>query len=199
MSVFVLWEDRAISPIAKFGPHAFLTACVAQRLGQDRHALRRSERLDGKSCAGNANVLRELQRPPLWDTGVHVVAVLDTDKVHHRVPSITARSAVAEHELARWADEVTAAIRSGAPSDARTRLDVCFLDRNLETLIALAGRGHPQLKQALGKDLLARDKLLYRAAADDALPAQICAAMPSWDHLVATAALHLARHREPAS
>src|SRR5687768_6390299 len=96
MSVFVLWEDRAISPIAKFGPHVFLTACVAQRLNRDRHELRRSELLDGKSCAGNANVLRELQRAPLWDAGVHVVAVLDTDELHDRISGITSRRTIAD-------------------------------------------------------------------------------------------------------
>lgn len=188
MSVFVLWEDKAISPIVKFGPHLFLIACVARRLNTDRHQLKRSERIDGKSCAGNANVFRELQRGALWDSGVHVVAVLDTDELHDRLPGIQARRMVADTDYERWSATAVAEIRQRAPGDAQARLQICFLDRNLETLLSLVGRGTHELDDALGKSPLHRDKLLHRAAADEDLVARACAEIPSWNHLVTTVA-----------
>jgi len=43
MSVFVLWEDKAAGSITRFGPHVFLIACVASRLGTpDRYRLVKS-------------------------------------------------------------------------------------------------------------------------------------------------------------
>jgi hypothetical protein len=67
MTVFVLWENHAAGSIDRFGPHTFLVACVADRLQLNRFELLRSERIRGRSCSGNSNVLRELRRRPLWD------------------------------------------------------------------------------------------------------------------------------------
>lgn len=86
MSVFVLWEDRALGTIEKFGPHVFLVACVAHELGVERHVLARSGTIGGKPCAGNGNVLGELKRSPLWDAAANIIAVLDTDKLHELLP-----------------------------------------------------------------------------------------------------------------
>jgi hypothetical protein len=105
MTIFVLWEDKAVSPIARFGPHAFLVACVAARLRErsdavldkpDRHQLMKSGVIGGKPCGGNGNVLRELANEPLWDSIVRVVAVLDTDEIHDRLPGISSRRMVTE-------------------------------------------------------------------------------------------------------
>jgi hypothetical protein len=60
MTVFVLWENHAEAPIKFFGPHAFLVACVADRLQVDRFDLLRSDRIKGRSCNGNGGVFREL-------------------------------------------------------------------------------------------------------------------------------------------
>jgi hypothetical protein len=188
MSVFVLWEDRAVGPVARFGPHIFLVACVASRLGMDRYKLARSQAIDGKPCAGNSNVLRELQRGPLWDSGVHVVAVLDTDELHDRLPGISSRRTVPDTEYPRWSDAVVAEVRKRVPDHGQAHLDVCLLDRNLETLLAIIGRGVRELDEALGKSRLDRDKILQRAAGDESMVHKACAEMPSWGHLVATVA-----------
>lgn len=82
MTVFVLWENHATGPVTRFGPHTFLVACVANLLATDRFELLRSERIKGRSCNGNSNVFRELARRPLWDAVPHLIAVLDTDKLH---------------------------------------------------------------------------------------------------------------------
>lgn len=193
MSVFVLWEDRAISPITRFGPHVFLVACVASRIGTDRYALARSQAIDGKPCSGNSNVLRELQREPLWDSGVQVVAVLDTDRLHDRLPGIRSRQVVPDTEYPRWSDAVVAEIRRHAPHRGQAHLEVCLLDRNLETLLAILGQGVRELDDALGKSRLDRDKILQRASSDESMVRRACAEMPSWDHLVETVARLMSR------
>jgi hypothetical protein len=186
MSVFVLWEDRAISPIARFGPHAFLVACVASRLSIDRHRLMKSEAIGGKPCGGNANVLRELQHGPLWDSVMSVVAVLDTDEIHDRIPGISSRRTIASVDYKQWSDSVMGEIRKRAPESAQNQLEICFFDQNLETLLSIVGKGMPELASAIGKKPMARDKLLHRAASDSGLISTACAEMPSWEHLVAT-------------
>jgi hypothetical protein len=77
-------------------------------------------------------------------------------------------------------------IRKHAPQAVQAQLEICFLDLNLETLLSLVGHGMPELSRALGKDLLARDRILHKAAADEALVRKACAEMPSWDILVTT-------------
>jgi hypothetical protein len=186
MSVFVLWEDSAISPIARFGPHVFLIACVASRKGVSRYDLARSGAIDGKPCAGNANVFRELQREPLWNAVSHVVAVLDSDEIHDRLPGIMARRTVAGAEYERWSESVMTEVREHAPVHGHARLEICLLDRNLESLLAVIGQGVPELDGALAKSRLHRDKILQRAAGDQTLLARACAEMPSWERLVAT-------------
>jgi len=188
MTVFVLWEDSAISPVAKFGPHVFLIACVAARLGTNRYELARSERIDGRPCAGNSKLFLELKRGPLWDSGAHVVAVLDTDEIHDRLPGIPARRTITDAHYGPWRDSVVTEVRKRAPEPAQHRLDICMLDANLETLLSLIGRGAGGLDDALRKDRLHRDKLLHRAASDEELVRRACAQMPSWDQLVATVA-----------
>jgi hypothetical protein len=186
MSLFILWEDKAIGPITGFGPHVFLIACVAPRLHVDRYELMRSGRIDGKPCAGNANVFRELQRGPLWDTVTHVVAVLDTDELHDRLPGIPSRRTIADTAYTQWSDSVVSAVRKHAPEVRQSRLEICFLDHNLEALLSLIGDGMPELSRALGKRRLDRDKILQRAAGDENSVRRACAEMPSWEHLVAT-------------
>jgi hypothetical protein len=189
MSVFVLWEDRAVGPITRFGPHVFLVACVASRIGMDRYQLARSHVIDGKPCAGNGNVLHELEREPLWDSGVHVVAVLDSDRLHHLFPGLIAsRGAVPDIEYPRWSDAVSAEVRKRVPDHGQAHLEVCLLDRNLETLLALIGRGVRELDEALSKSLLDRDKILQRAAGDESMVEKACTELPSWGHLVAAVA-----------
>lgn len=194
MSCFVLWEDKAIGPVAQFGPHVFLIACVASRMRVDRYELMSSGVIDGKSCGGNANVFRELQRGPLWDAVTHVVAVLDTDEIHDRLPGIKARRTIADTAYQQWSDAVVSEVRKQAPEVRHSQLEICFLDRNLETLLSLIGEGMPQLASALGKRRLDRDKILQRAASDERSVSRACATMPSWDHLVTTVSRLVAAH-----
>lgn len=60
-------------------------------------------------------------------------------------------------------------VRKRAPEVTQHKLKIGFLDRNLETVLSLVGRGMPELPRALAKGLLARDKILHRAAADEDL------------------------------
>jgi len=83
---------------------------------------------------------------------------------------------------------VEAKVRDRAPLAAQSRLQVGFLDRNLETLLSVVGRGAPELDDALGKDRLRRDKILQRAAGDEGLVSRACAEIPSWELLVTTVA-----------
>jgi hypothetical protein len=188
MTVFVLWEDKPLGPLTRFGPHVFLIACVASRLGVGRYTLARSERIDGKPCGGNANLLRELRRPPLWGAARHVVAVLDTDELHDRLPEVPSRRTIGDDAYGPWSEAAVAAVRKQAPTEAHAQLEVCFLDRNLETLLAIVGDGARELADALGKSRLDRDKILQRAAGNDGLVARACAEMPSWDNLLAMVA-----------
>jgi hypothetical protein len=77
-------------------------------------------------------------------------------------------------------------VRKQAPEVRQSQLEICVLDRNLETLLSLIGEGMPQLASALGKRRLDRDKILQRAASDERSVSRACATMPSWDHLVTT-------------
>lgn len=188
MTVFVLWEDKAVSPVKRFGPHAFLVACVASRLGMDRHRLMSSGVIQGKPCGGNGNVLRELGNEPLWASTMFVVAVLDTDEIHDRLPGISSRRMVTDSKHAAWLESACKAVQKHAPEAMHAQLEICFLDQNLETLLSLVGHAMPELSLALRKDLMARDKILHRAAADEALVRKACAEMPSWEALVTTVA-----------
>lgn len=98
MTVFVLWENHATGPVDRFGPHAFLLACIAHRLQMNRFELHARKIISGRSCSGNSNVLRQLGRRPLWDAARHLIAVLDSDKLHDVVP----RSLSDAHGMLRW-------------------------------------------------------------------------------------------------
>src|SRR3954468_22138686 len=188
MSVFVLWEDRAIGTIDKFGPHVFLVACAAHQLRVDRHGLAQSGAINGKACAGNGSVLKELKRDPLWHAAAHVIAVLDTDKLHELLPGIPSRTTVGDAAYSQWTDAIAIEIRRLLPDHGKPRLRVCLLDRNLESLLVMFGRGASGVDAAIGKDRLARDKVLQRAAADVGIVTAACVGMPSWGALVRTVA-----------
>lgn len=109
-----------------------------------------------------------------------------TDRCGTRIPGISSRRTIASVDYKQWSDSVTGEIRKRAPEAAQNQLEICFFDQNLETLLSIVGKGMPELASALGKNLMARDKLLHRAASDSGLVSSACAEMPSWEHLVAT-------------
>ena len=178
MTVFVLWENHAAGLIKNFGPHAFLVACVADRLRLDRFELNRSEIINSRSCNGNRNVLRELDPGrPLWNAAPHLVAVLDSDKLHDLL-SGEARRLVTDARYDAWAAQMEARCRERLGTHDATRLTICLLDRNLETLLEVLG------DTSGDKDIVDRDKLLQRAAADPALIRRALDKMPSWANLI---------------
>jgi hypothetical protein len=125
---------------------------------------------------------------PITRFGPHVVAVLDTDEIHDLLPGISSRRAVADSKYASWLDSAIDEVRKHAPQAVQSQLEVCFLDQNLEGLLAIVGHGMPELSRALGKDRLARDKILHKAAADEELVRKACTEMSGWEALVTTVA-----------
>ncbi|HWU86561.1 MAG TPA: hypothetical protein VN253_04775 [Kofleriaceae bacterium] len=126
-------------------------------------------------------MLRELGRRPLWDAARHLVAVLDSDKLHDLL-SGQARKLVDDPAYAVWSGEMEARCRSRLGSHDAARLTICFLDRNLETLLKELG------DTSVEKDVVQRDKLLQRAAGDPALIHRASEQMVTWAHLVDTVA-----------
>jgi hypothetical protein len=186
MTVFVLWENHATGPIDRFGPHGFLLACVANRLSIDRFELKRSRAVMGRSCSGNGGVLRELGRRPLWDTAPHLIAVLDSDKLHDLVGG-DARSQVARAAYPTWSAQMETRCRQRLGPHDEGKLTFRFLDRNLESLLEVLG------DDAGRKDVLQRDKILQRASSDAALIERASGVMSSWSALVETVVQRLVR------
>jgi hypothetical protein len=181
MTVFVLWENHATGPVDRFGPHAFLLACVADRLQVDRFELQARKIVSGRSCSGNSNVLRQLGRRPLWDAALHLIAVLDSDKLHDLLGG-EARKLVPDPAYDVWSAQMAARCRERiGPHDA-ARLTICLIDRNLETLLKILG------DNSVEKDVVQRDKVLQGASGDPALIRRGLEAMPSWANLVDTVA-----------
>ncbi|HSK03156.1 MAG TPA: hypothetical protein VK932_18015 [Kofleriaceae bacterium] len=187
MTVFVLWENHAETSIDRFGPHAFLVACVADRLQENRFELFRSKRIKGRSCNGNGGVLRDLGPGcHAWNTALHVIAVLDSDKLHELLGG-GARKLVADPAYDAWAAQMEARCRERIGAHDAERLAICFPDRNLETLLQALG------DTSVKKNVLQRDKLLQRAASDPALIRRASEAMPTWANLVDAVAQRIRR------
>jgi hypothetical protein len=187
MTVFMLWENHAAGPVDRFGPHTFLVACVAERLQMDRFELLRSKRIRGRSCNGNGGVLRELGpgRPP-WDAAPHLIAVLDSDKLHVLLGG-EARKLIADSSHEAWSAQMDARCRERLGPHEDARLAFCFLDRNLETLLQILGHTSPE------KNVVERDKALQRAAGDPVLIRRALEQMPTWATLVETVARRIDR------
>ena len=181
MTVFVLWENHATGAVDRFGPHAFLLACVADRLRMDRFELQARRVISGRSCSGNGNVLRQLGHRPLWDAALHLIAVLDSDKLHDLLGG-QARKLIADPDYEPWSAHMETRCRERLGSHDLARLSICFIDRNLETLLKILG------DTSLEKDVVQRDKVLQRAAGDPVLIRRGSEQMPSWAYLVETVA-----------
>jgi hypothetical protein len=195
MTVFVLWENHATGPDDRFGPHAFLVACVADRLRMNRFELQAQKIIRGRSCNGNGNVVGQLGpaerggRRPLWDAALHLIAVLDSDKLHDLLGG-EARKLIAESAYDTWSAQMEARCRERIGPHEAARLTICFIDRNLETLLKILG------DTSIEKDVVQRDKVLQRASGDPVLIRRGLEEMPSWANLVeavATAAHPLVR------
>ncbi len=184
MTVYVLWENHATGSIRDFGPHAFLVACVADRLGTNRFELQRQEVINGRSCNGNSNVFRELGRQPLWNAAPYLIATLDADKLHDLLGG-TARKSVDQTGYAAWAAQMEAQCRARIGAHDAARLTVAFLDRNVESLLQVLGG------DTIEKDVVHRDTILRRASASPDLIHRASAQMPTWAALVDAVARRL--------
>lgn len=139
--------------------------------------MRRAGTINGKSCGGNSNVLRELGRRPLWDAAPHLIAVLDSDKLHDLLGG-AARNLVDDHGYAAWTAQMQEKCRDRLGAHERARLTIAFLDRNLESLQRVLG-------DATGaKDVVQRDRLLQRASADPVQIRRASTELPTWAALV---------------
>jgi hypothetical protein len=65
------------------------------------------------------------------------MAVLDTDKLHDLLRGISSRQTIADQEYPRWSDTAVRDVRTRATNAVQSRLQICFLDRNLETLLSI--------------------------------------------------------------
>jgi len=147
----------------------------------DRFELHARKLVSGRSCSGNGNVLRQLGHRPLWDAALHLIAVLDSDKLHDLLGG-EARKLVVDPDYESWSAQMEARCRERLGAHDTARLTLCFIDRNLETLLKILGGASQE------KDVVQRDKVLQRAAGDPALIRRGLEQMPSWAKLVDTVA-----------
>jgi hypothetical protein len=150
----VLYEDKR-GPVKEFGLHAFVLACVADRVGGDRWKLRKL--VDGNPRNGVGKLIASCREEAadLCPSGERLFALVDEDRIcdHVNVAKSDCRRLVAE------------AIKEG--STAPDKVDVVLLRQNLETVLAAIGEGGVgDPKEAIQtKDHTLRDQLLHRAAA----------------------------------
>ncbi len=110
--------------------------------------------------------------------------MLDSDKLHALLGG-EARKLIADPAYAAWSAQMETRCRDRlGPHDA-ARLTICFLDRNLETLLQTLG------DTPVKKNIVQRDKVLQRAAGDPALIRRALEQMPTWANLVEVVASRL--------
>lgn len=156
----ILYEDRR-GPEKEFGLHNLVVACVVDDAKGDRFALRRQ--LDGRPMKGVQNLLRSCRRDirRLGPRGQPVFALIDADAIREQLT----------HEgVSGDADDASIIRAVKAKCEAPEQLHVFLLHENTETVIRAAGlcdqglREETVLRQALEKDLNARDVVLNRLA-----------------------------------
>lgn len=76
----------------------------------NRFELHARKIISGRSCSGNSNVLRQLGRRPLWDAALHLIAVLDSDKLHDLLGG-EARKLIADPAYEPWSVQMEAKCR----------------------------------------------------------------------------------------
>lgn len=168
--VTVLYEDAPDGPPRNFGPHALLLACIEDRTGEDRYALR--DRVEPVPKKSNGNVKRALENDAerLHAAGP-VVAVLDDDRVKelYSLPPAALRC------------EVLAAIAK----TASVSTTVVLLEANMETLVAATAAfcgDTPPSKKPTPRE---RDRILHKgAAAEKGVRDRILARVPTFRRLV---------------
>ena len=169
--ITVLYEDRHAKGEKNYGPHMLLLACVADRTGGSRYALR--DQVASIALSGDGNVKRRLRDDgaSLGATGP-LVAMFDNDKVRSRYP---VRTGACKRELL---DAVQAEAK-GSPV-------IVLLEQNMEDLLAACCAALKRATLSAKPKPMQRDSILQAAAADGqgAARAAILAAMPSFKRLV---------------
>ncbi len=167
--VQVLYEDERAEEEKNYGPHMLLLACVADRVGGDRWALRHSIDAIPKKGDGNLEKALDEEGATLGGDGP-VVAMFDNDKV--RLCYGLAGGACKRDVL-----QTIRAQAKGTPT-------IVLLEENMEDLVGACcvalNRPTPRTKPKP----LERDGILHAAAADATARAKILAAVPSFERLV---------------
>lgn len=170
MIITVLWEDQLGGQAKAFGPHELLIACLEDRTGQTKTALKRL--VVSVPLKGNGNVRRALQRNlgKLVQNGP-VVSVLDRDK--------------AQDLWSPKAPNCFGGLRSALRQDAPGEYDVVFLVDNIESIVAACchslGEPVPTTKPAPNH----RDRIIGKVVWGPLSTRQgVCNAVPSFERLV---------------
>lgn len=181
MIITVLWEDQRGVPAKGFGPHELLVACVAEKLGLDRSAVK--HQVNSVPKKGNGNVVVELRKnlTKLRKLG-QVVVVLDHDRLAELLRRKTGGA------LPACMSGQSERLRQIAPGD----YEVKFLIQNVETLTEAAVKAlrREALKGKPTPD--ERDRLLGEAARPRHVEVRrrITSDVPSFARLVNKVAAH---------
>lgn len=180
MIVTVIWEDQRGGPQKGFGPHELICQCIADQRGCDKSRVSRV--VKSVPCKGNGNVLRVLSQdgPKLQNSGP-VLVVLDLDRAHELLGG---------PELKDCKTALSQALRGRASGS----YEILYLDRNVDTIVALCcrllGRAEPDKKLTpderdaelarltFGGDPSARRQLLGESPSFARVVAKIAAVLP---------------------
>ncbi len=168
--VSVLYEDEQARGEKNYGPHMLLLACVADREGIDRYALRSS--IEGIPKKGDGKLKKALNEDgaDLADAGP-LIAMFDSDRV--RLCYGLAPGACKRDLLLTIRGQAT-----GAPG-------IVLLERNMEDLVDACCAALRQPKPRAKPTPPERDSILQKAAAAQVeTRAAILAAVPSFRRLV---------------
>lgn len=171
--ITILYEDRQAKGERNYGPHMLLLACVADRLGGSRYALR--SRVAPVPLSGDGNVKLKLREDGADLTAAgRLIAMFDHDRVR------------ACYGLGPRAckSEVLGRIRQEAGGSAA----VVLLIENMESLLAACCNALKRPRPATKPRPAERDAILQAAAADGqaAARAEILHSIPSFGRLVNT-------------
>ena len=181
MNVVVLYEDSR-APDRKFAFHDLVVRAVLDRRGDsEATSWTYAGRVKADPRNGNGNVLREFENRDRLESLLsrgRVVAVFDSDKIMKLVP---VGVAACKSSVTAWLSERAAVANS---------VKVVLLERNLETIVAAIQEADRHLvsddefRRAAGKDRIARDTILRKAASRSDVRQALRDSVPSFAYLV---------------
>ena len=179
----ILYEDKAEGPVKNYGPHSLLIQAVCDSLGKNAWELK--DKITPIPLNGSGNVRKECKRESgrfLGGDGL-VFAVYDSDRIGQLVGL----------GQAACKQQLKAALRGECAW--REKLEVVFLERNIETLLEAVCECDPSIPEGLRKEAttgkprpLERDAILNRAASANPAAREVRDSVrrrvPSFDYLV---------------